>query len=201
MIPREVLRKVRRLEIVTRHLVNDVFSGQYQSVFKGRGVEFVEVREYQPGDDVRTIDWNVTARSGFPYVKRFAEERELTVMLLVDLSRSGEFGSSRRTKNEVAAELSALLAFSAIQNKDKVGLLAFTDRVEHLIPPKRSRSHVLRLIRDILAFRPAGTGTDIGLALETVGRVLGRRAVVFLISDFIAEATSGRCGSPPGSTT
>ncbi|MGD8395056.1 MAG: DUF58 domain-containing protein, partial [Candidatus Eiseniibacteriota bacterium] len=137
MIAREVLRKVRHLEIATRHLVNDVFSGQYQSVFKGRGMEFVDVREYQPGDDFRTIDWNVTARSGYPFVKRYVEERELTVMLLVDLSGSGEFGTTGRTKNEVAAELSALLAFSALRNKDKVGLLAFTDRVEKLVPPAK----------------------------------------------------------------
>ncbi len=187
MIPRELLRKVRRLEIVTRHLVNDVFSGQYQSVFKGRGMEFIDVREYQAGDDFRTIDWNVTARYGHPFVKRYAEERELAVMLLVDLSGSGEFGSAGRSKNEVAAELSALLAFSAIKNSDKVGLLAFTDRIEHLIPPKKSRRHVLRLVRDILACRPRGRGTDLGLALETVGRLLKRRAVVFLISDFIAS--------------
>jgi uncharacterized protein (DUF58 family) len=187
VIPREVLRQVKRLEISTRHLVNDVFSGQYHSVFKGRGMEFDEVREYQPGDDFRTIDWNVTARSGHPFVKRYVEERELTVMLLVDLSRSGEFGSEGRTKNAVAAELSALLAFSATKNKDKVGLLAFTDRVERFIPPKKSRSHVLRLVRDILALKPSGRRTDLGLALQQVGRLVKRRAVVFLISDFIAR--------------
>ncbi len=187
MIPRDILRQVKRLEITTRHLVEDVFSGQYHSVFKGRGMEFVEVREYQPGDDYRTIDWNVTARSDRPFVKRFVEERELTVMLVVDLSRSGQFGSGRRTKNEVAAELCALLAFSAIRNKDKVGLLAFTDHVELFVPPAKSRQHVLRLIRDILAFEPAGRGTRVGLALDEMSRVLKRQAVVFLISDFIDE--------------
>ncbi len=186
MIPREILRKVKRLEISTRHLVNDVFSGQYHSVFKGRGMEFNEVRQYQPGDDIRTIDWNVTARTGEPYVKRYVEERDLTVMLLVDLSRSQAFGTRSQLKREVAAELCALLAFVAIRNHDRVGFLAFTDRVERFIPPAKGRQHGLRVIREVLAATPARSGTDIGAALEHVGRVLKHRAVVFLISDFIA---------------
>lgn len=186
MIPREILRKVRRLEISTRHLVSDVFSGQYHSVFKGRGMEFSEVRGYEPGDDIRTIDWNVTARTGEPFVKRYIEERDLTVMLLVDMSRSEEFGTRTARKGEVAAELCALLAFSALVNQDRVGLLAFTDQVERFIPPAKGRHHGLRVIREVLAFRPEHRGTDVGLALEHVGRVLKRRAVLFLISDFVA---------------
>ena len=186
MIPREILRKVRRLEITTRHLVTDVFSGQYHSVFKGRGMEFSEVREYEPGDDIRTIDWNVTARTGKPFVKRYIEERDLTVVLLVDLSGSEQFGTRGPQKSEVAAELCALLAFSAIGNHDRVGLLVFTDGIERFIPPAKGRQHGLRVIREVLAFQPRGRGTDLGLALEHLGRVLKRRAVVFLISDFIA---------------
>ncbi len=187
MISKELAKKIRLIEIATRRAVNDTLAGEYHSVFKGRGMEFDEVREYAPGDDVRTIDWNVTARTGTPYVKRFVEERELTVFLVVDLSGSGEFGSSEQLKNEVAAELCALLAFSAIKNNDKVGVVAFTDRVEKFIPPKKGSSHVLRLVRDLLKFEPEGCGTDLGAALEFVGRVARRRAIVFLISDFLAH--------------
>ncbi|HSR50466.1 MAG TPA: DUF58 domain-containing protein [Acidobacteriota bacterium] len=187
MIPKEILRKVKRLEITTRGLVNDVFSGEYHSVFKGRGMDFSEVREYHYGDDIRNIDWNVTARSGRPYVKVFEEERELTVMLLVDVSRSGEFGSAERMKGEIAVELCALLAFSAIKNNDKVGLIIFTDRIEKFVPPRKGRSHVLRVLRELLYFKPEGRGTDIGGALEYLMRVTRRRAVVFLVSDFISQ--------------
>jgi uncharacterized protein (DUF58 family) len=186
MIPREVLRKVKRLEISTRHLVNDVFSGQYHSVFKGRGMEFNEVRAYQSGDDIRTIDWNVSARTGDLFVKRYVEERDLTVMLLVDMSRSEEFGTQAARKGEVAAELCALLALSALRNQDRVGLLVFTDAIERFIPPAKGRWHGLRVIREVLAWKPKGRGTDLGLPLEHLGRVLKRRAVVFLISDFVA---------------
>ncbi|MBI4553500.1 MAG: DUF58 domain-containing protein [Candidatus Latescibacteria bacterium] len=185
MIPKEILQKVRQIEIRTKHLVNDVFSGEYHSVFKGRGMEFAEVREYQPGDDIRTIDWNVTARTGRPHVKRFIEERELTVMLLVDTSASGEFGTATRMKGEIAVELCALLAFSAIKNNDRVGLLIFTDQVERFIPPKKGRKHVLRVIRELLYFQPAHTGTDIARALEYLNRVMTRRSIVFLVSDFL----------------
>ena len=187
MISKELAKKIRLIEIATRRAVNDTLAGEYHSVFKGRGMEFDEVREYAPGDDVRTIDWNVTARTGTPYVKRFVEERELTVFLVVDLSGSGAFGSNRQLKNEVAAELCALLAFSAIKNNDKVGVVAFTDRVEKFIPPKKGASHVLRVVRDLLNFQPEGRGTDLGAALEFVGRVARRRAIVFLISDFLAH--------------
>jgi uncharacterized protein (DUF58 family) len=181
----ELIRTIRRIEIHTRHLVNDSFAGEYQAIFKGRGMEFDEVREYQPGDEVRAIDWNVTARMGEPYVKRYVEERELTVMLAFDASGSGLFGTADRFKRELAAELGAVLAFSAITNNDKVGLLAFTDQVELHIPPRKGRRHVLRLIRDLLAFEPAGRGTDVTLALENLNRTLKRRAIVFLISDFL----------------
>ncbi|MBI1353877.1 MAG: DUF58 domain-containing protein [Acidobacteria bacterium] len=186
MISKELAKKIRLLEITTNRAVNDVLAGEYHSVFKGRGMEFDEVREYAPGDDVRTIDWNVTARLGKPFVKRFVEERELTVMFIVDLSASGSFGSRGQLKNEVAAELCALLAFSAIKNNDKVGLLAFTDRIEKFIPPKKGSSHVLRLVRELLNFSPQGRGTDLAQALEYVGRVVRRRAIVFLVSDFLA---------------
>jgi len=187
MIPKEILKKVKRLEIQTRGLVNDVFSGEYHSVFKGRGMEFAEVREYQIGDDVRTIDWNVSARAGRPFVKVFEEERELTVMLVVDVSSSGDFGTIKRMKGEVAIEICALLAFSAIKNNDKVGLIIFTDRIEKFIPPKKGKTHVLRVLRELLYFRPEGRGTDIALALEYMSRVINRRAVVFLVSDFQSE--------------
>ncbi len=187
MIPKEILKKVKRIEIQTRGLVNDVFSGEYHSVFKGRGMEFAEVREYLPGDDVRTIDWNVTARQGHPYVKVFEEERELTVMLLVDVSSSGEFGTFQQMKGEIAAEICALLAFSAIKNNDKVGLIIFSDTVEKFVAPKKGRSHVLRVIRELLYHEPRGRETDIGTALEFFSRVSPRRSVVFLVSDFISS--------------
>jgi uncharacterized protein (DUF58 family) len=187
MLPKEIIRKVRRIEIRTKRLVNDVFSGEYHSIFKGRGMEFEEVREYQPGDDVRVIDWNVTARYGHPFVKRFKEERELTVMILVDASSSGEFGTAQRMKGEIAAELCSVLAFSAIKNNDRVGMIIFTDRVEKYIPPKKGSSHVLRLIREVLYFEPQHQRTDINCALEFLGRVIKRRSVVFLVSDFLSS--------------
>jgi uncharacterized protein (DUF58 family) len=187
MIPKEILKKVRRIEIRTRRLVNDLFSGEYHSTFKGQGMEFEEVRQYQPGDDIRLIDWNVTARTGQPYVKKFREERELSVVLLVDASSSGRFGTRERFKSETAAELCALLAFSAIKNNDKVGLIIFTDDIEKFVPPKKGRAHVLRLIREILYFQPTSTGTDIAGALEYMQRVIKRKSVVFLISDFLSE--------------
>jgi uncharacterized protein (DUF58 family) len=185
MLTREQLKAVRKIQIRTSHLVSDLFAGQYQSVFKGRGMEFAEVRLYQPGDDVRTIDWNVTARSGTPHVKRFAEERELTVMLVVDASASTIFGSRRQTKQALAAELGALLAFSAITNNDKVGLVMFTDRIELALRPRKGNRHVLRVIREILSLHPAGRGTDIPMALEHLGHVTKRRCVLFLVSDFL----------------
>lgn len=186
MIPKEILKKVKRLEITTRGMVNDVFSGEYHSVFKGRGMEFSEVREYQVGDDIRTIDWNVTARAGSPFVKVFEEERELTVMLLVDASRSGEFGTADRMKGEIAVEICALLAFSAIKNNDKVGLIIFTDKIEKFVPPRKGKSHVLRVLRELLYFKPEDVHTDIGGALEYFSHVIRRRSVVFLVSDFIS---------------
>src|ERR1700738_3686630 len=182
--PAEILKKIRALEIKTRGLVETAFAGDYHSVFKGRGMNFEDVREYQPGDEIRTIDWNVTARMGSAFVKKFTEERELTVMLIVDVSASGNFGSTTQSKRELAAELACLLAFSAIRNNDKVGLLLFTDRVELFIPPKKGRSHTLRLIREILFFEPFGRGTDPALALDYLNRIVTRRAVVFFISDF-----------------
>ncbi len=188
MIPRELAKKIRYIQIYTTKVVNDVLAGEYESVFKGRGMEFDEVREYQPGDDVRSIDWNVTARAGKPFIKKFREERELTVVFLVDLSASGSFGSVKQTKNELAAEICALLAFAAIRNNDKVGLIAFTDQVEMFIPPGKGTRHVLRVIREILNFRPSRKRTDIAGALDYLGRVQSRRAVAFLISDFQAES-------------
>lgn len=185
MIPKEILKKVKRIEITTRGMVNDVFSGEYHSVFKGRGMEFSEVREYQIGDDIRTIDWNVTARMGHPFVKIFEEERELTVMLLVDVSSSGNFGTHERMKGEIAIEICALLAFSAIKNNDKVGLIIFTDKIEKFIPPKKGKSHVLRVLRELLYHKPQGTQTNIASVLEYLNRVSKRRSVVFLVSDFI----------------
>jgi uncharacterized protein (DUF58 family) len=190
MLTPELIKKIRRIEIRTRRLVNDSFAGEYHAIFKGRGMEFDEVRPYQPGDEVRTIDWNVTARTGDVFVKRYVEERELTVMLLVDASASGHFGTATRFKREIAAELAAVLAFSAITNNDKVGLLIFTDKVELFISPRKGRRHVLRLIRDLLAFEPSGHRTDIKLALDTINRVLKRRSIVFLISDFLAAPQS-----------
>ena len=187
MIPKEVLKKVRRIEIRTKKLVNDLFSGEYHSTFKGQGMEFEEVRQYEPGDDIRLIDWNVTARTGYPYIKKFKEERELSVVLLFDASSSGRFGTRERFKNETAAEMCALLAFSAIKNNDKVGLIIFTDTIEKFVPPKKGRAHVLRLIREILYFKPTGTGTNIAGALEYFSRVIKRKSVVFVISDFLSE--------------
>lgn len=184
MIPTEILKKVRRIQIVTSALVSDLFAGQYHSAFKGLGVEFEEVREYQPGDDVRTIDWNVTARTGRPFVKRYREERELTVILLVDVSASQQFGTRVQLKSELVAELGATLAFSAIQNNDKVGLILFTDRVEQFVPADKGLRHVLRVVRELLYHEPDGRGTDVEVALQYLDRVLTRRAVVFLISDF-----------------
>jgi len=186
MIPEEILKKVRRIDIRTSHMVNDVLAGQYESVFKGQGMEFEEVREYQPGDEVRSIDWNVTARMGRPFVKKFVEERELTVMLVLDASSSLQFGSIKQFKGELAAELCAVLAFSAIKNNDKVGLIIFTDRIEKYVPPKKGRRHVLRVISEALSFQPQGRGTDIADALEYLNKVTIRRTVTFLISDFIA---------------
>jgi len=179
-----IMSGMRQLEIRTRRMVNDSLAGSYHSVFKGRGMDFDEVREYSPGDEVRTIDWNVTARAGRPFVKKFTEERELTIFLLVDISASGNFGSSALSKRDLAAELASVLAFSAIRNSDKVGLLLYTDRVERYLPPKKGRRHVLRVVRDILYHTPEATGTDTVKALDVANRLLHRRAVVFLISDF-----------------
>ena len=181
---REILKKVRQIEIRTRRLVDSSMGGEYHSVFKGRGMDFDEVREYVPGDEVRTIDWNVTARSGRPFVKKFTEERELTILLLVDVSASGNFGSTSQSKREMAAELASVLAFSAIRNSDKVGLILFSDQIEQYIPPKKGRRHVLRVVREILYFQPQHRGTDIVQALDFANRVTPRRAISFLISDF-----------------
>jgi uncharacterized protein (DUF58 family) len=186
MLTNDLIKRIRHIEIRTKRLVNDSFAGEYHSIFKGRGMEFEEVRPYQPGDDIRTIDWNVTARTGEPYVKRFVEERELTVMLVVDASASENFGSVQRFKRELAAELTAVLSFAATTNNDRVGLLIFTDQVELYIPPRKGRKHVLRLLRELLAFAPRHTGTDIKLALDTVNHVMKRSGIVFLVSDFMA---------------
>lgn len=185
MDTRELLKKVRQIEIKTRGMVNQIFSGEYHSVFKGRGMEFSEVREYQYGDDVRSIDWNVSARFNHPFIKIFEEERELTVMLVVDFSGSGEFGTWSVLKNEIAAEICAVLAFSAIKNNDKVGLILFTDRIEKFVPPKKGRSHILRIIRELISFQPAGSMTNIRQALEYFNHVTKKRSIAFLISDFI----------------
>jgi uncharacterized protein (DUF58 family) len=187
MISKEILKKIQQIEIHTRRLVNEAFVGEYHSVFKGRGMEFEEVREYQPGDEIRTIDWNVTARMGRPFVKRYVEERELTVMLLVDVSASGNFGSVKQLKNEIAVEVCALLAFSAIKNNDKVGMIMFTDKIEKFIPPKKGARHVLRVIRELLCTEPKGKGTNISVALEYMNRISSRRAISFIVSDFIAD--------------
>jgi uncharacterized protein (DUF58 family) len=185
MIPKEILKKVRQIEIRTGKLVNDVFAGKYESVFKGRGMEFHEVREYVSGDDIRSIDWNVTARTGHPYVKKFIEERELTVLIVADVSGSGYFGTKNKMKKELMAEIGALLAFSAIKNNDKIGLLLFTDSAEKYILPKKGRPHVLRVIRELLYYKPRGKKTDINAALEYLGKVLKKRCVIFIISDFM----------------
>ena len=184
-VPREVLDQVRRIELRTRGLVDSLFGGEYQSVFRGQGMEFAEVRDYQAGDDVRNIDWNVTARMGEPYVKKHVEERELTVLLLVDVSGSEQFGTRGRFKAEVAAEIAAVLGLSAIRNNDRVGLVVFTDVIEHVVPPRKGRRHALRLIRDVLAFRPAQRGTDLAGALDYAARLLPHRGVIFVLSDFV----------------
>lgn len=185
MLAKDLVKRVRKIEIATRRAVEENLSGQYHSVFKGRGMAFSEVRAYQPGDEIRSIDWNVTARMNTPYVKRFVEERELTVMILCDLSASIDFGSAAKTKSEVAAEIAALLAFSAVANGDRAGLVLFTDRVEKFVPPRKGRKHALRLVSEILQFRPQGRGTDLSQALEFLRRALRRKSVAFLVSDFI----------------
>lgn len=192
MLSNDLIKKIRHIEIRTKRLVTDSFAGEYHSIFKGRGMEFEEVRPYQPGDEVRTIDWNVTARTGEVYVKRYVEERELTVMLVVDASASENFGSVQQFKRELAAELTAVLSFAATTNNDRVGLLIFTDQVELFIPPRKGRKHVLRLVRELLAFEPQSKGTDIRMALEKVNHILKRRSIIFLVSDFIADPESYR---------
>ncbi len=187
MIPKELLKKIRFIEITTSRLVNTVFAGEYHSVFKGRGMEFDEVREYDPQDDIRDIDWNVTARMGHPYTKKFVEERELTVIFLVDASSSGQYGTRGTTKSELIAEICALLAFSAVKNHDRVGLIVFSDQIEKFIPPKKGRLHVLRVIREILSFRPKHRATDISVALKMLNDSVKKRSTVFLFSDFISE--------------
>ena len=187
MLTKELLKQVRQIEIRTKGLVNHLFSGEYHSVFKGRGMEFSEVREYQYGDDIRNIDWNVTARFGHPYIKVFEEERELTVMLMVDISGSLMFGSVSKTKQRVAAELSAILAFSALKNNDKVGLILFTDKIEKFVPPRKGNKHVLRIIREVLSFEPEGNTTDIKAALEFMNNAIKKRSIIFLLSDFLDE--------------
>lgn len=185
MLTKELLKQVRQIEIRTKGLVNQVFSGEYHSVFKGRGMEFSEVREYQFGDDIRNIDWNVTARFGHPFIKVFEEERELTVILMVDLSGSLMFGSVSKTKQRIAAELSAILAFSAMKNNDKVGLILFTDKIEKFVPPRKGRKHVLRIIREVLSFEPEGKTTNIKTALEYMNNTIKKKSIAFLISDFM----------------
>ncbi|MEW6380524.1 MAG: DUF58 domain-containing protein [bacterium] len=187
MLPKEIIQKIRHIEIYTNRLVNDLLAGGYHSVFKGQGIDFAEVREYQMGDDIRSIDWNVTARTGHPHIKQYREERELTVMLLVDASSSGEFGTARQMKGEIAAEICALLAFSAIKNNDRVGLIIFTDRIEKFITPKKGKKHVLRVIRELLYFQPQGRQTSLSAALEFLYRVSRRKCVAFLISDFFSS--------------
>lgn len=187
MDTKELLKQVRQIEIKTKGLVNQVFSGEYHSVFKGRGMEFSEVREYQFGDDIRNIDWNVTARFGHPYIKIFEEERELTVIMMVDLSGSLMFGTVDKTKQQIAAELSAILAFSALKNNDKVGLILFTDKIEKFVPPRKGKKHVLRIIREVLSFTPEGKTTNIREALEYLNHAIKKRSIVFLLSDFMDE--------------
>ena len=191
MIPSEVIRKIRRIQITTSRMVTDVFAGQYQSVFKGHGMEFAEVREYQAGDDIRSIDWNVTARTGRPFVKKFVEERELTVIFLLDMSASSLFGSVGKLKSSIAAELTSVLAFAAIKNNDKTGLIAFSDRIEKFVPPAKGTTHVLRIVREALYHKPVGRGTDIPAVLRYLSRTVRRRAVVFVISDFYADDYEG----------
>jgi uncharacterized protein (DUF58 family) len=192
MIPKDILKKIRQIELRTLRLVNETMAGQYHSVFKGQGMNFEEVREYQPGDEVRTIDWNVTARMSHPFIKKFVEERELTVMLVIDLSGSGLFGSGEQTKRELAAEIASVLAFSAIRNNDKVGLILFTEEVEKYIPPKKGRKHVLRVIREILFSEPRKRGTDLDAALQFLYRVTPHRAIAVLVSDFLGQSMPTR---------
>jgi len=187
MLSKDIIKKIRYIEINSAKLVNQLFAGEYRSVFKGQGLEFYEVREYQPGDDIRTIDWNVTARLGNPYVKKYIEERQRTIILMVDVSSSLDFGSLSKSKNEIAAEVASILAFSAIKNNDMVGLLLFSDRIEKFIPPKKGRKHVLRIIRDILVFKKQGCFTDIVQAVKYLNRVIHKRAILFLISDFLID--------------
>jgi len=187
--PKDILKKVRQIEIRTRKMVTDAMAGHYNSVFKGQGMDFEEVREYTPGDDIRAIDWNVTAKMGHPFVKRFREERELTLMLVVDVSASGDFGSTVESKRELMAEMASVLAFSAIRNNDKVGLLLFTNQIEAFIPPQKGRQNVLRIIRELLFFEAQSTGTDIKVALDYLNRIVRRKAVTFLISDFLVRDT------------
>lgn len=187
MLPRELIKKIRHIQITTSHTVNDVMAGAYESVFKGQGIEFDEIRPYTVGDEVKNIDWNVTARMNEPFIKKFVEEREMTVMLLIDLSASGNFGSKEKSKKEIAAELAAILAFSAIKNNDKVGLIIFTDKIEHFVPPKKGKRHVLRLIREVLYFQPENKKTDITCALQYLNKVTSRKTVTFLISDFLTH--------------
>jgi uncharacterized protein (DUF58 family) len=194
MSPEEVTREVRRLEITTRHLVRDIMAGEYSSAFRGRGVEFAEVREYQPGDDIRTIDWNVTARLGAAYVKRYLEERELTVLFVADRSASSGFGSVRRTKSDLTTEVCAVLALAAARNNDRVGAVFATDRVEHYVAPRKGRRQALRVISDLLSFQPSGSGTDLGAALTYLEPMLHRRAVVFLVSDFLGTGYESPLG-------
>ena len=184
LLTKEILKKVRQIEVRTSRLVNDSLAGSYQSVFKGRGMNFDEVREYVPGDDIRTIDWNVTARTGVPHIKKFTEERELTIMLMIDISGSGDFGSANSSKRELMAEIGSVLAFSAVRNNDKVGVVLFTDFVELYIPPKKGRGHILRIIREILFFKPQGRNTDLKIPLDFINKVIKRKCVAFLISDF-----------------
>lgn len=204
MISPELIRTIRYIQLRTRRAVTTAFAGEYRSVFRGQGMEFDEVREYQPGDDVGSIDWNVTARTGRPHVKRFVEERELTVFFMVDVSASGRFGSAGKAKTEVAAELAALVSFAAARQNDRVGLLAFSDRIELFVPAKKGITHVLRIVREILSIRPAGAGTDLAGAMRYLNLVLRRRAIVFLISDFLASepaALSAPAGAPIAITT
>jgi uncharacterized protein (DUF58 family) len=184
MIPSEILKKVRLIEIKTRHIVNNLFGGEYHSAFKGMGMEFAEVREYTPGDDIRAIDWNVTARTGKPFIKKYDEERELTVMLIIDVSASGFFGTGESLKSDIMIELASILSFSAIKNNDKVGLLLFSDRIEEFIPPKKGKSHVLRVIREMIYHKAKDRKTDISVALEHIQKVLKRKSIIFLLSDF-----------------
>ncbi len=184
MIPAEILKKVRLIEIKTRHIVNNIFGGEYHSVFKGMGMEFAEVREYYPGDDIRAIDWNVTARTGKPFIKKYDEERELTVMLIVDVSASGFFGTGESLKSDIMIELASILSFSAIKNNDKVGLLLFSDKIEEFIPPKKGKTHVLRVIREMIYHKAKDRKTDISIALEHIQKVLKRKSIIFLLSDF-----------------